>query len=46
VLWFSVLGFGARLLRPFFARPRSWQILDAIIAVVMIAIGIRIAFGL
>ena len=46
VLWFSALGFGARLLKPFFARPRSWQILDAIIAVVMIAIGIRIAFGL
>jgi L-lysine exporter family protein LysE/ArgO len=45
VLWFSSLGFGARLLRPFFARARSWQILDAIIAVVMIAIGIRIAFG-
>jgi L-lysine exporter family protein LysE/ArgO len=45
ILWFSALGFGARLLRPFFARPRSWQILDAIIAVVMIAIGIRIAVG-
>jgi len=45
-LWFSALGFGARLLRPFFARPRSWQILDSIIAVVMITIGIRIAFGL
>jgi L-lysine exporter family protein LysE/ArgO len=46
ILWFSGLGFGARALKPFFARPRSWQILDAIIAVVMIAIGIRIAFGL
>jgi L-lysine exporter family protein LysE/ArgO len=46
ILWFSALGFGARLLKPFFARPRSWQILDAIIAVVMIAIGIRIALGL
>jgi L-lysine exporter family protein LysE/ArgO len=45
-LWFSVLGFGARFLRPYFARPRSWQILDAIIAVVMITIGVRIAFGL
>jgi L-lysine exporter family protein LysE/ArgO len=45
VLWFSALGFGARFLRPFFGRPRSWQILDAIIAVVMIAIGIRIAVG-
>jgi L-lysine exporter family protein LysE/ArgO len=46
VLWFSALGFGARLLKPVFARPRSWQVLDAIIAVIMIAIGIRIAFGL
>ena len=45
-LWFSLLGFGARFLRPFFARPRSWKILDAIIAVVMITIGVRIAFGL
>jgi L-lysine exporter family protein LysE/ArgO len=45
-IWFSALGFGARLLRPFFARPRSWQILDANIAVVMITIGVRIAFGL
>jgi L-lysine exporter family protein LysE/ArgO len=45
-IWFSALGFGARFLRPFFARPRSWQILDATIAVVMITIGIRIAFGL
>jgi L-lysine exporter family protein LysE/ArgO len=44
-IWFGALGFGARFLRPFFARPRSWQILDAIIAVVMITIGIRIAFG-
>jgi L-lysine exporter family protein LysE/ArgO len=46
VLWFGALGFGARLLRPFFARPRSWQILDSIISVVMITIGVRIAFGL
>ena len=45
-LWFSALGFGARFLRPFFARPRSWQILDAIIAVVMIGLGIRIALGM
>ena len=44
-IWFSTLGFGARMLRPFFARPRSWQILDSIIAVVMIAIGLRIALG-
>ncbi|SMG28819.1 LysE/ArgO family amino acid transporter [Agreia pratensis] len=45
VLWFSALGFGARLLRPFFARPSSWRILDAVIAVVMLTLGIRMAVG-
>lgn len=44
-LWFSALGFGARLLRPFFARPGSWRILDGIIAVVMLSLGARMAFG-
>jgi len=44
-IWFFGLGFGARLLRPFFARPSSWRILDAIIAVVMIVLGLRLAFG-
>jgi L-lysine exporter family protein LysE/ArgO len=44
-LWFSALGFGARLLRPFFARPVSWRILDGLIAVVMLSLGIRMAFG-
>lgn len=45
-LWFFTLGFGARLLRPFFARPVSWRILDAFIALVMLTIGVRVAFGL
>ena len=44
-LWFSALGFGARVLKPFFARPRSWRILDAVIAVVMLSLGIRMAVG-
>lgn len=44
-VWFSALGFGARLLRPVFARPASWRVLDAIIATVMIALGIRLALG-
>ncbi len=44
-LWFGVLGFGARLLRPLFARPRAWRVLDASIAVVMIALGVRLAVG-
>lgn len=39
-LWFTALGLGSRALAPFFARPRSWQLLDALIAVVMISIGV------
>ncbi|GAA4674219.1 LysE/ArgO family amino acid transporter [Frondihabitans cladoniiphilus] len=44
-LWFAGLGFGARLLRPVFARPAAWRVLDAVIAVVMIALGVRLALG-
>ncbi len=44
-VWFFALGFGARLLRPFFARPGAWRTLDGIIAVVMLALGIRLALG-
>jgi L-lysine exporter family protein LysE/ArgO len=35
LLWFSLLGFGARWLAPWFARPRAWQVLDALIGVTM-----------
>ncbi|KGJ76450.1 amino acid transporter [Cryobacterium roopkundense] len=44
-VWFSALGFGARLLRPMFAKPSSWRVLDAVIAVTMIALGVRLALG-
>lgn len=29
LIWFSALGYGARLLTPVFARPAAWQMLDA-----------------
>ena len=45
VLWFSALGFGARLLRPVFARPGSWRVLDGLIAVVMVALAVNMAVG-
>jgi L-lysine exporter family protein LysE/ArgO len=45
LFWFSLLGFGACVLRPFFARPMSWRILDGSIAVVMLTLGIRMAIG-
>lgn len=34
-LWFPLLGYGARWLRPVFASPASWRVLDVAIAVVM-----------
>ena len=42
VVWFSALGYGARLLRPLFARPAAWRVLDAVIAVVMTVLGLAL----
>ncbi|HWS57385.1 MAG TPA: L-lysine exporter [Actinotalea sp.] len=42
VVWFTGLGFGARRLRPGFARPRSWQVLDVLVAAVMAAIAVSL----
>lgn len=40
--WFFGLGYGARLLIPLFKKAITWQILDAIIALVMWAIAISL----
>lgn len=42
VLWFTGLGFGARLLLPIFQNPRAWRILDSMIALVMWAIALTL----
>jgi L-lysine exporter family protein LysE/ArgO len=42
VLWFVGLGYGARLLRPVFASPRAWRVLDGLIAVVMLALAVSL----
>jgi len=39
VVWFFALGYGARRLSPFFARPRAWRVLDGLIAVVMLGLA-------
>ncbi|MBB3643537.1 LysE/ArgO family amino acid transporter [Variovorax atrisoli] len=39
VLWFTSLGFGARLLAPVFAKPRAWQMLDALIGGTMLVLS-------
>jgi L-lysine exporter family protein LysE/ArgO len=43
ILWFTGLGYGARLLRPVFARPAAWRVLDGVIAVVMVALAVSLA---
>ncbi|WP_406274826.1 LysE/ArgO family amino acid transporter [Nocardia sp. NBC_00881] len=40
LLWFTALGFGARLLGPLFARPLAWRVLDSVIAVVLLVLGL------
>lgn len=45
VIWFSALGFGARLLRPVFAKPGAWRVLDGLIAAVMLFLGVKMALG-
>jgi len=38
-IWFTGLGLGARRLAGWFTTPRTWRILDAFIAVTMVALG-------
>lgn len=45
LLWFSALGAGARLLRPVFAKPSAWRVLDAGIALVMIVLAVALVRG-
>lgn len=44
-VWFVGLGVGARLLRPAFARPGTWRLLDGTVAVVMILLAIALIRG-
>nr|WP_233251741.1 LysE/ArgO family amino acid transporter [Serinibacter arcticus] len=46
VVWFSAVGFGARLLRPVFARPTAWRVFDVGVAVVMVVIATSLLLGL
>ena len=39
LLWFTALGFGARWLAPWFARPRAWQVLDGLIGLTMLTLS-------
>ncbi|MFI7351151.1 LysE/ArgO family amino acid transporter [Streptomyces sp. NPDC049936] len=42
LVWFSVLGFGARHLGRFLARPAAWRVLDGLVAATMIVLGVSL----
>lgn len=45
-LFFFTLGYGATLLRPLFANPNAWKILDILIGIVMWSIAISLLIGI
>lgn len=44
-LFFFALAYGARVLRPLFARPAAWQILEFGIAAIMATIAVVLILG-
>ncbi len=45
ILWFTGLGFGARLAHGVLSSPRAWQVLDVLIGLTMLAIAVGLARG-
>jgi len=45
LVFFFALGYGSGLLRPVFAKPRAWQVLEVIIGVVMWVIAAKLLLG-
>nr|WP_276606118.1 LysE family transporter [Paracoccus liaowanqingii] len=44
-LFFFSLGYGSAWLRPIFAKPSAWRILEAVIAIIMWAIAAKLVLG-
>lgn len=44
-VFFFTLGFGARLLAPFFESPKAWRMLDLGVGVLMWSIALILVFG-
>jgi putative amino acid transporter len=45
LLWFTSLGLGARTLSGPLARPRTWQVVDVLVGLVMVGVAIGLARG-
>ena len=41
-VWFTTLGFGARLLAPIFARPQAWRVLDTLVGLTMLTLAVAL----
>jgi L-lysine exporter family protein LysE/ArgO len=46
VVWFAAIGYGSRYLRPLFAKPMAWRVLDIVIAVIMVGLAASLVAGL
>lgn len=44
-LFFFMLGYGARLLKPLFTSARAWQVLDVLVGLTMWAIAAKLIWG-
>nr|WP_300683310.1 LysE/ArgO family amino acid transporter [Nocardioides sp.] len=45
VLWFTVLGYGARQAAPLLARPGAWRVMDVAIGLIVLGIALRLVFS-
>ena len=45
LLWFTALGYGARSLSGVLNRPRTWQVVDLLIGIVMLVLAARLVLG-
>lgn len=41
-VWFTALGFGAHRLGPLLSRPKTWRVIDGVIAIMMTALAIML----
>ncbi|MFK0252617.1 LysE/ArgO family amino acid transporter [Streptomyces sp. NPDC090445] len=39
LIWFTTLGYGARLLSGLLSRPKAWRVLDGFVAATMVTMG-------
>ncbi|MEL7116499.1 MAG: LysE/ArgO family amino acid transporter [Pseudomonadota bacterium] len=44
-VFFFSLGYGARLLRPLFAQPRSWRVLEVVVGLTMWGIALKLVLS-